>query len=74
MLHGAPSGKLEFTGADLRAGLEPVGVLGQKQGIGRPSVLGLVIPKVLHSFAAICGGAESDIMVSRSRPRLLMGN
>ena len=41
----------------------------REQGTGGPSELGLVVPNVAHSFAAICGGAESDIMISQSGPR-----
>ena len=48
--------------------------LPREQGIGGPSELVLVIPKAAHSFAAICGGAESDILVWQSGPRLRMGN
>jgi len=48
--------------------------LPREQGTGGPSVRGLVVRNVAHSFAAICGGAESDIMISQSGPTLLSGN
>jgi hypothetical protein len=48
--------------------------LPREQGTGGPSELGLVVRKAAHSFAAICGGAESDILVWQSGPRVLMGN
>ncbi len=41
---------------------------------GGPSELSLVVRKAAHSFAAICGGAESDILVWQSGPKVLMDN